>query len=185
VHRPDRLRFETLSNLGAILIVTVAANEIIGFHPREGLFYRGRSSKENLLRYTQIPLELEELTTLLLGLPPARSQENWVEEEDSVSRQDDTGAKERVTFYPNTTIPTQWEHFDPDGERTLSVLFSDFGITFPGPFPLKISLEDHIHQRYLEIHYQEPELNVELPYAVFVQKKPDYAREVPLESLGG
>lgn len=185
VRRPDRLRFETLSNLGAVLIVTVAANEITGFHPREGLFYRGKSSKENLLRYTQIPLELEEITALLLGLPPARSQEGWAEEDDSVSREDGRGSREVVTFYPSTTIPTQWERFDPDGERTLTAVFSDFGLTSAGPFPLKISLEDHAHQRYLEIHYQEPELNIELPYALFVQQKPDHVREVPLESLGG
>lgn len=185
VHRPDRLRFETLSSLGAILIVTVAANEIIEFHPREGLFYRGQSSKENLLRYIQIPLELEEITSLLLGLPPARPDGRWVEEEDSMYRWEDGGSRESVVFYPDTAVPTRWEKFNPDGKKTLSALFSDFVSTSAGPFPLKISIEDHIKQRNLEIRYQEPELNVELPYALFVQQKPDHVREVPLESLGG
>ena len=69
VQRPDRLRLETLTFLGAILIVTVNDKEIIGFHPREGVFVRGAPTKENLRRYTQIPLELKEITTLLGGLP--------------------------------------------------------------------------------------------------------------------
>ena len=70
VQRPDRLRLETLTFLGAILIVTANDKEIIGYHPREGVLVRGRSSKENLLRLTQIPLELDEITALLIGLPP-------------------------------------------------------------------------------------------------------------------
>ncbi len=70
VQRPDRLRLETLTFLGAILIVTANDKEIIGYHPREGVFVRGAPTKENLRRYTQIPLELEEITTLLCGLPP-------------------------------------------------------------------------------------------------------------------
>ena len=61
VQRPDRLRLETLTFLGAILIVTANDKEIIGYHPREGVLVRGRSSKENLLRLTQIPLELDEI----------------------------------------------------------------------------------------------------------------------------
>ena len=65
VQRPDRLRLETLTMLGAILIVTANDKEIIGYHPREGVLVRGQSSKANLLRYTQIPLELDEITALL------------------------------------------------------------------------------------------------------------------------
>ena len=70
VQRPDRLRLETLTFLGAVLIVTVDNNEIVGYHPREGIFVRGERTKENLLRYTQIPLELSEITSLLMGLAP-------------------------------------------------------------------------------------------------------------------
>jgi hypothetical protein len=65
--------------LGAILIVTANNQEIIGYHPREGVLVRGRSSKENLLRLTQIPLELEEVTALLLGLPPVEPSASWRE----------------------------------------------------------------------------------------------------------
>lgn len=185
VHRPDRLRLETLSLLGAILIVTVDADEITGFHPREGLFYRGISSKENLFRYTKIPLELGELTSLLMGLPPVEVQGQWEEEENSIHRQIDGGRKETITFHPTLDIVTKWERFSVNGEIELRALFADFSSTPAGLFPLKISLEAHAQQRRLEIHYQDPELNVTLPFPLFVQEKPASAREIPLESLGG
>ncbi len=56
---PIGLRLETLTFLGAILIVTANDKEIIGLHPREGVFVRGATTKENLRRYTQIPLSLK------------------------------------------------------------------------------------------------------------------------------
>ncbi|MFQ5917388.1 MAG: hypothetical protein ACE5I0_06200, partial [Candidatus Binatia bacterium] len=58
VRRPSRLRLETLSPLGAIFILTADGDEVVGFDPREGVLYRGRASKKNLVRYTLIPLEL-------------------------------------------------------------------------------------------------------------------------------
>jgi hypothetical protein len=63
--------------------------------------------------------------------------------------------------------------------------FSDFFSTPAGPFPLKVTLEAPLQQSRLEIHYQEPDLNVELASSLFVQEKPASAKEVLLESLGG
>ncbi len=185
VHRPDRLRLETLSPLGATLIVTVDGDEVVGFHPRERLFYRGKSSKENLLRYTRIPLELGEITGLLMGLPPVEIQGRWEREGDSIHRETGGGRREVVVFHPTLGIPTEWERYGPDEELEFSALFSDFFSTPAGPFPLNISLEVYPQERGFEIRYQEPEVNVALPFALFVQEKPRNAREIPLESLGG
>lgn len=185
VHRPDRLRLETLSHWGATLIVTVDADEVMGFHPREGLFYRGRSSKENLLRYIQIPLELGEITALLLGLPPVDIQGRWEGEGNSIYGEDAGGRTEVVTFHPTLGVPVKWERSDPDGEIELSAIFSDFSPTPAGLFPLKILLDAPALERRLEIRYQEPEVNVVLPAHFFVQQRPNHVREVPLESLGG
>lgn len=185
VRRPDRLRLETLSPFGAILIVTVDGDEVVGFHPREGLFYRGRSSRANIFRYTQIPLELGELTALLMGLPPVESQGRWQGNGNSIHRQVSGGRKETVGFHPTLAIPTKWERSSADGEVEFMALFSDFFSTPAGLFPLKISLEAYAQQRRLEILYQEPELNIALPFAVFLQERPSNAREILLESLGG
>jgi len=186
VHRPDRLRLETLSPLGsAILIVTADAEEIAGFHPREGLFYRGKSSPLNLFRYTQIPLGLGEFTSVLMGLPPLVAQSGWSHDGHAIVRDMGGGWKEAISFHPTFWAPTKWQRTNPEGRIELSAQFGDFFATPAGPFPLKISLEVPTQQRRLDIRYQDPELNIDLAPALFVQQKPENAREVPIESLGG
>lgn len=185
VQRPDRLRLETLSNLVAVLVVTASDDELVGFHLQEGLFYRGRSSKENLLRYTQIPLELEEITSLLLGLPPVDRKGSWTARGNALIWERGEGKSDAVLFDPASGVPARWERLSAEKEIELAASFSDYLPTPAGPFPLTISLEAPAQQLRLQIHYQEPELNVSLPYDLFVQKRPDHAREVPLDSLGG
>ena len=185
VQRPDRLRLETLSSVGAVLVVTVDGKEIVGFHLREGLFYRGRISKQNIFRTTRIPLELAELTSLLMGLPPTGAQGPWEERDNAIHRELGDGGREVAEFHPGLAVPTRWERMGADGQVTLRAIFSDFFSTPAGSFPLKIFLEAPPQQRRLEIRYQEPELNAGLPLTLFVQEKPASAKEVPLESLGG
>jgi len=185
VHRPDRLRLETLSPMGALLILTASADEIAGFHTREGVFYRGKSSPENLYRFTQIPLGVEEVTAVLMGLPPVAGEGEWKNEGPSIGRDLGGGWKETVTFHPSQLLPIRWQRLDPAGRVEMSARFSDFTTTPAGQFPLKIVLEAPAQQSRLEITYKEPELNVDLAAALFIQQKPESAREVPLDSLGG
>ncbi len=183
VERPDKLRLETLSSFGVLLIVTADGEQVVGFDPRENVFVHGRSSKENLARLTRIPLELREIAALLMGLPPVEIQGRWDGKKNSLRRELGGGRSEVVTFDSKLGIPTKWERSGPGGGIELSAIFSDFFSTPPGLFPLKISLEAHAQQRRLEIRYQDPEVNVALPPAVFVQEKPMNVREIPLEAL--
>lgn len=185
VDRPDRLRLETLSQLGAIVIVTVSGGEVAGFHPQEGFLYRGRSSKENLVRYTRIPLALAEVTSLLMGLPPVALLEPWEGEGNVVSWKREGALREAVLFDPELGVPVRWERFDANGEIELRAAFADFSKIASSLFPLKISFEVPGQQIRLEVRYQEPELNAALPHALFIQEIPGQVREVPLESLGG
>jgi hypothetical protein len=185
VHRPDRLRLETLSPMGALLILTASADEITGFHTREGVFYRGKSSPENLYRFTQIPLGVGEVTAVLMGLPPVNSEGQWRNEGPAIGRDLGAGWKETVIFHPSQLLPIRWQRLNPAGKVEISARFSEFTATPAGQFPLKIILEAPAQQRRLEITYQEPELNVDLASALFIQQKPENAREVPLDSLGG
>jgi hypothetical protein len=184
VQRPDKARLETLSGLGAILVVTVNADQIAGFHPREGVFVRGKSSKENLFRYTRMPLELHEMTRLLLGLPPVTVSADWKLAGSSLYRDLDGQRKEVVTFDLTRELPIRWYRLGPDGNSELSAAFDNFLPASPGLFPVKIILESPAQQRSLEIAYQEPEVNVQLPPSVFIQEKPPNAKEVPIEALG-
>jgi Domain of unknown function (DUF4292) len=185
VQRPDKVRLETLSMLGAILIITVNGDEIVGFHPRERLYLRGKSTKENLYRYTGIPFELEEMTRLLAGLPPVRNSAGWQIAGNSLYREVDGGGKEIVVFDLAREIPVRWYRLAPGGNPELSAAFDEFSATPAGLFPTNITLEAQAaaQKRSLELVYQDPEVNVQIPPSVFNQEKPANAKEVPIEAL--
>lgn len=185
VDRPDRLRLETLSPLGAILVLTANGDEVVGFLPRKRILYRGVSSKRNLIRFTQIPLELAELTSLLLGLPPVKEGGVWQGEDHAIERVLPNGGSERIDFDPALGVPIGWDRLDSDGYTELSAVFSEFVSTSAGPFPLKISLESDTEDKTWQIRYREPEINVQIPMPLFVQQRPRQVREISLESLGG
>lgn len=185
IHRPDRLRLETLSPLGAILVLTANGKEVVGFLPRKRILYRGESSKQNLIRFTQIPLELSELTSLLLGLPPVTHGATWVGAEYTLERSLPNGGTETIYFDDKSGVPVGWDRLDAEGNTELSAVFSNFISTPAGSFPLKISLESGTEDKTWEIRYREPEVNVEIPRPLFVQQKPNHVREISLESLGG
>ncbi len=186
VQRPDQLRLETLSFLGAIMIVTVNEREILGYLPREGAFLHGERTTENLRRLTKIPLGLEvkDVTALLLGLPPINTSALQQNGNAVASRLDD-GGQDLVTFETNEAVPSRWERRDAQGERAIGVTFSDYAATPAGLFPSRILIESAIQKRRLEIHYQEPELNATLPGELFTQQKPANVKELPIEALGG
>ena len=184
VQRPDRLRLETLTSLGAILIVTANDKELIGYHPREGVFVRGRRSKENLLRYTQIPLELDEITSLLAGLPPVDASAPWKQDENTLIFSPNGRKKDAVAFESQQPVPTKWERFNVSGALELSARFSDYVSTPAGLFPSRIYVEAPLQKKKVEIRYQEPEINGKIPPELFTQQKPAHAQEVPIEAIG-
>ena len=184
VQRPDRLRLETLTMLGAILIVTANDKEIIGYHPREGVLVRGQSSKANLLRYTQIPLELDEITALLAGLPPVDGAMAWRQEGNALIFSVNGVRKDSVAFESQLLVPTRWQRFNGSGAVELTALFSEYITTPAGLFPSKINLDAPLQSKKLEIRFQEPELNATIPADSFSQQKPAHVQEIPIEMIG-
>lgn len=184
VQRPDRLRLETLTLLGAILIVTANGQEIIGYHPREGIMVRGRSSKENLLRYTQIPLELEEITALLLGLPPVEPSAPWRQDGNSLIFSLNGRIKDSLAFESQLPVPTRWQRFNGAGALELTARFSEYITTPAGLFPSKIDVDAPLQGRKLEIRFQDPEFNATIPAESFSQQKLPHVQEFPIDIIG-
>jgi hypothetical protein len=168
------------------MIVTVNDNEILGYLPREDAFLRGQPSKENLRRLTKIPLllEVQEITALLLGLPPVNTGATPQQDGNSLSFPAADGGEDIVAFETNDAVPTRWERRN-GGEAEITVKFSDYAETSAGLFASKISIESATPKRRLEIRYQEPELNATLPAEIFSQQKPANVKELPIEALGG
>jgi hypothetical protein len=185
VERPQRLRLETVTMLGVVMIVTVNDQEIIGYHVREGIMVRGKTSKENLLRYTQIPLELNEITALLSGVPPVDASAPWQQKNNALVFSSKAGETDVVAFESQQPVPAQWERFNSAGAVEIKVSFADYIARPPGLFPTRLTVEAPLQKRKLEIRYQEPEINVELSSELFTQQKPGHVQELPIEALGG
>jgi outer membrane lipoprotein-sorting protein len=185
VARPNRLRLETLVPvLGAISIVTVNDKEISAYQPRDGVYLHGQRSKANLLRYTQIPLELEEMTALLLGVPPVDPKAPAEQNGNSLIFTSANGRKDTIAFESNQPAPTKWERSDARGQPELTAEFTDYIQTPSGIFPSTIVIESPQQKRRLEIRYEQPELNVSLSNDLFAQAKPPNVKEYPIEALG-
>lgn len=184
VQRPDRLRLETLTFLGAILIFTANSKEIVGYHPREGVFVRGQPSKDNLRRYTQMPLELPEVTTLLMGLPPVQTGGAWKQDGNTLTFSTGERKRDAVAFESAQPVPTKWERFNSDGKLELSAQFSDYVSTSAGLVPGHIVFEAHLQKRKVEIRYEEPAVNGSTSPDLFTQQKPANVKEVPIEAIG-
>jgi len=184
VQRPDRLRLDTLTFLGAILIFTANDKEVIGYHPREGVFVRGQPTRENLRRYTQIPLELQEITMLLMGLPPVDAGAPWKQEGNTLIFSPNGRKRDVLTFESHQPVPTKWERFNDDGKVELSAQFNDYASTPAGLFPLGLIMEAPLQKKKLGIRYQEPEFNGAIPPEQFTQQIPAHVKEVPIEAVG-
>jgi outer membrane lipoprotein-sorting protein len=181
VKRPDRLRLETLYPLGVLMIVTASPEDLTVYHTREGVFYHGKS--DNLWRFTRIPLNVAETASLLMGLPPG-TKGQWRHEGPTIVRDAGGGWKETVAFQQGEPLPIRWQLLNPSGGVELVAEFGDYTQTAAGPFPIRIALENPTQKRRIEVTYKDPEVNADLPPTLFVQKKPDNAREVALDSTG-
>jgi hypothetical protein len=184
VERPDRLRLETLTFLGAILIFTANDREIVGYHPREGVVVRARPTSENLRRYTQIPLELPEITMLLMGIPPVDPNARWQQEGNTLTLSANGRGRDVLSFESHEPVPTRWERFNADGAVELTAQFGDYVATAAGLFPRAIFLEAPLQKKKLSMRYQEPELNGPVAPELFTQQIPPHAKEVPIEAVG-
>ena len=184
VQRPDRLRLETLSFLGAILIVTANSKELVGYHPREAVFVRGDRSKDNLRRYTQIPLDLEEITMLLIGLPPVDPKASAEQDGNALVFSGKDGRRDVIAFESQQPVPTKWERLNASGSVELSAEFSDYIQTPAGLFASRIVFEANLQRKKIQIRYQQPEINATISPELFSQQKPANVQEVPIEAIG-
>jgi hypothetical protein len=185
VQRPQRLRLETVTMLGVALIVTVNDAEIIGYHVREGIMLRGKQTRANLLRYTQIPLDLDEITAVFLGVPPLDLSAPWQQEGAALVFSRDGRKTDLVAFEAQQPVPTRWERFDNTGAVDIRVSFADYIETPASLFPSRIVMEAPLQNRKLEVRYDEPEVNAALSPELFTQQKPGHVQELPIEALGG
>jgi outer membrane lipoprotein-sorting protein len=187
VERPDKIRIEALSMFGAFWVVTYDGSELSHLDVRSLVLRRGDGGKENLRKILRVPLEIDDLTSLLMGILPKGNA--GVSEKDLVfnpevpdaklTRNSDAGAEERVWFSPSDDVPRKIERDGASGvwlEAEYRGIREASGFFFPKEVILRFPAEEIS----VRVEYDEPEINPALPPDLFRLKGDKRVREMPL-----
>jgi len=185
--RPDRLRLDALDFFGNPAAALVAdGGRFALLDLREGVFYRGAATPENLARLLPLPIPARELVLLLCGAVPVAGVASAIEpgdgvlqltleEEDRVQRLD-VGAGAAVH---RSTVR------DRAGSRPASarydVAFDHFEERGGRPFPGDVRLDAPAAGVRLRLTWKEIEVNGVLPEGSFTLAPPPGIRIVDLD----
>jgi len=186
--RPDRLRLDALDFFGNPAAALVAdGGRFALLDLREGVYYRGAATPENLARLVPLAISASELVTLLCGAAPilagtAAAVEPGdglvrltLEGEDRIQRLD-VGAGAAVHA---STLAARPGRAPPSGGYDLS--FDDFEDRGGRPFPGTLRLEAPAAGVRLRLTWKEIEVNAVLPDGTFTIAPPPGARIVDLD----
>lgn len=183
--RPDRLRFEVLSPLGAVFVLTASHGRLAAYARNESTVYRGAASPANLERYTTIDLPLSSAIDLLLGTPPLGPDGPLVVSRDGIDVQlrQDGGTSARVLWFDAQLDPIRYEQHDANGRVLLRAEFGTYIDAGGVRLPTRLSLQTPAAQRRVDIELREPEVNPALAEALFALDTPRGSREVDLDQV--
>ncbi len=184
---PDRLRIEVLSTFGVAWILATDGKVLHVYSRQEETVYRGSPSRSLIEYYLPVPLQLADLTELLLGRPPPRS----AAQAEDVAWEPETGlvrlslrlrdrGRQTTWFDGRTGLVSRCE--ERDGKDTLlfdmrvggyrhvggGLVASDITIVSPAGVQVRLA-------------YAKSEANPELPPNLFRIPFVIGARETPLE----
>jgi outer membrane biogenesis lipoprotein LolB len=186
LERPNKIRVEAHSPFGAVWIVTYNGRELVRLDARSGVRQRGEGTEENLAANLKLPLRVEDLTAILMGLPPKRDlrDSSATPAYDAalratrITRPLLRGGEQRIWFASPEEPPVRIEE---ENSRGIS-----FRADFHRPeeigglsFPTEISLAFPKEGIGVRVLYKAPDLNPSLSGAVFEQNGDSRIPEVP------
>jgi len=192
VRRPDHFRLEVLSPFGALAVIASDAHELVVYARREAKIYRGPATAASVGAYTQVPVEVADVTAILLGTPPERAATGPA----TVVPDQGAGAfklvvpvedgRELVWFEPETFAPVASETPLADGVR-LRVAFGDYKAIGSLNFPYAIDMRIEPGDRMVRVRYATPSLNTDIADALFTFPPRDGLEELVIQqySTGG
>jgi len=187
VARPDRLRVEVFSVLGAVFLVTTNQGTITAYARQDNTVYRGVASPENLERYARVGLPVSDLIDIFLATPAPHAIDH-----DRVSFDAIIGAvrlvrtladrQQSVWFSPSST-PVAAEERGGDGQLAWHATFGGYQDHGGLPIATEVNIELPRWQRSLELALGDVDVNPPLDNSVFAFQTPPGSKEVNLESL--
>lgn len=192
VRRPDHFRLEVLSPFGALAVIATDARELVVYARREAKIYRGPASAASVGAYTQVPVDVADVTSILLGSPPDRTATG----PGAVSRDEEArafkltipvdGGRQLVWFEPERLVPVASETPLADGLR-LRVAFGEYKDIGTFRFPHAIDMKAEPGNRIVRVRYATPSLNTDIADNLFRFPPREGLQELVIEQypIGG
>lgn len=180
--KPDRLRAETLNPFGMPMVSLTAADGRLGvLLTAQNLYYTGAASPENLAQFAHLPLDVQDLVSLLLYQPPLI--EAWKEEAFSLK---DGG----WLLVRHGTMQRQELVFDRDRRLVETAYFEDNNLLIKAAYanfieqgvlyPALLTLDVPAKYAKVSLDFSDLETNGRLQPGVFDVKAPAGAKVVHL-----
>lgn len=184
VERPDRLRIEVLSFLGAVFVLTSQENAFTVYARHENTIYRGAASPKNMWRYARIGLPVVDLVDLVLGTPPQRdtkwthvtwdAENGWVQ----LSQELDSGA---LVVWFEDELPRAAELRDAYGEIQWRAMFNKYREHDQIQIATRIRLEVPDREHTVKVELDDIDVNPTLEQNTFAFRAPPGAKIVELD----
>jgi hypothetical protein len=188
VARPDRLRVEVLSFLGAVFVLTTDNGRFTAYARREETIYRGEASPENMWSYARIGLPVVDLVDIMLGTPPQRTpdwaQVSWDPERGWIELTQEFADGSEQVIWLLGSLPTAAEFRDPFGEVQWHATFSGYQRHDSIPIATRIRLEVPSRERSVEIEFNDVDVNPKLDASTFTVEIPEGVTVVEIDSTG-
>ncbi len=172
VRRPDHFRLEVLSPFGALAVIASDARELVVYARREAKIYRGPATATSVAAYTQVPVDVADITAVFLGTPPERTATGpatVVPDEAAGAFKlafPIAGGRELVWFDPETLVPVASETPLENGAK-LRVAFGEYSSIGSLSFPHAIDMRTDPGDRVVRVRYSSPSINTEIADALF------------------
>jgi hypothetical protein len=192
VQRPDRVRFDAMTQFGPAAILTSAGERFAYADLRERRFLTGETCPKNIARMLNMPLRVDQTIALLLGGTPVIEHDQaeiaWNDDgfyrvklrgRDGGRQEIDFGIPQRDTQFPPNRQELRLlrsEIYDRAGKSQLRAVYDDYRPVAYGTYHIAMPYEVRVEQPQAGgdtlIRFKQIELNVQVPEGAFAQEPP-------------
>lgn len=188
LERPDRVRFDVLTQFGAAAILTSDGERFQLTDVRENRFLEGPTCPSNIARLLGVSLEGAEVARFLMGdtprLDPAEASMACEGDGYTVTLRAPDGRRQELAFLVPTADRNarpadqrlrlvRSELFDATGATVWRVRYDDYRVVRDGSteveLPFVVHFEDERHDADTLVRFQDIALNVTVPAGAFSQ----------------
>jgi outer membrane lipoprotein-sorting protein len=189
VERPDRVRFDVMTQFGPVAILTSDGERFAYADLREGRFLTGETCPQNIARLLNVPLTVEQTTILLLGGTPViahdQARVSWNDAgfyrvvlgvQDGSRQEIDLSidARDRRASPANQRLALhRSEIYDPRGKSRWRATYQEFRDLALGTERVAMPFEVRVEQPQLNrdtlIKFKQIKLNAEVAAEAFAQ----------------